>query len=89
MTTAPNKEIINHIKSKAKNEERMNRFTGQSIMLTKEESIIHDRIFINELAATLEDKELGYGGSKLWNKVRKDINYFRQHNAEAYMVLLD
>ena len=89
MTTAPNKEIINHIKSKAKNEERMNRFTGQSIMLTKEESIIHDRIFINELAATLEDKELGYGSSKLWDKVRKDINYFRQHNAEAYMVLLD
>jgi len=72
-----------------KTEERKNRFTGESIMLTKEESIIHDRIFINELAATLEDKELGYGGSKLWDKVRKDINYFRQHNAEAYMVLLD
>ena len=72
-----------------KTEERKNRFNGQSIMLTKEESIIHDRIFINELAATLEDKELGYGGSKLWDKVRKDINYFRQHNAEAYMVLLD
>ena len=72
-----------------KTEERKNRFSGQSIMLTKEESIIHDRIFINELAATLEDKELGYGGSKLWDKVRKDINYFRQHNAEAYMVLLD
>ena len=72
-----------------KTEERKNRFSGQSIMLTKEESIIHDRIFINELAATLEDKELGYGGSKLWDKVRKDINYFRQYNAEAYMVLLD
>ena len=70
-------------------EERKNRFNGESIMLTKEESIIHDRIFINELAATLEDKELGYGGSKLWDKVRKDINYFRQHNADAYMVLLD
>ena len=69
--------------------ERKNRFTGQSIMLTKEESIIHDRIFINELGATIEDKELGYGGSKLRDKVRKDINYFRQHNAEAYMVLLD
>jgi hypothetical protein len=39
-----------------KTEERKNRFSGQSIMLTKEESIIHDRIFINELAATLEDK---------------------------------
>ena len=39
-----------------KTEERKNRFSGQSIMLTKEEPIIHDRIFINELAATLEDK---------------------------------
>jgi len=76
-------------KQEERTEERKNRFTGQSIMLTKEESIIHDRIFINELAATIEDKELGYGASKLWDKVRKDINYFRQHNAEAYMVLLD
>ena len=73
-----------------KTEERNNRFSGESIMLTKEESIIHDRIFINELAATLEDKAAGVDGtSKLWDKVRKDINYFRQHNAEAYMVLLD
>ena len=72
-----------------KTEERKNRFNGESIMLTKEEAIKHDRIFINELGATIEDKELGYGGSKLWDKVRKDINWFRQHNAEAYMVLLD
>jgi len=72
-----------------KTEERKNRFSGESIMLTKEESIIHDRIFINELAATLEDKVSGYGSSKLWDKVRKDIGWFRQHNAEAYMVLLD
>ena len=73
-----------------KTEERKNRFSGQSIMLTKEESIIHDRIFIYELGATLEDKAAGVDGtSKLWDKVRKDINYFRQHNAEAYMVLLD
>jgi len=73
-----------------KTEERKNRFSGESIMLTKEESIIHDRIFINELAATLEDKAAGVDGtSKLWDKVRKDINYFRQHNAEAYMTLLD
>ena len=73
-----------------KTEERKNRFNGESIMLTKEESIIHDRLFINELAATLEDKAAGVDGtSKLWDKVRKDINYFRQNNAEAYMVLLD
>ena len=70
-------------------EERKNRFTGQSIMLTKEEASKHDAIFINELAATLEDKVSGYGSSKLWDKVRKDISWFRKHNAEAYMVLLD
>ena len=71
-------------------EERKNRFSGESIMLTKDESIIHDRIFMNELAATLEDKAAGVDGtSKLWDKVRKDINYFRKNNAEAYMVLLD
>ena len=80
----------NRVNSTEKTEERKNRFTGQSIMLTKEESIIHDRIFINEMEATLEDKDAGVDGtSKLWDKVRKDINYFRQHNAEAYMVLLD
>ena len=75
--------------SEERTEKRMNRFNGESVMLTKEEAIKHDRIFINELSATLEDKELGYGGSKLWEKVRADLNWFRQHNAKAYMVLLD
>ena len=70
-------------------EKRMNRFNGESVMLTKEEAIKHDRIFINELGATLEDKELGRGVSKLWDKVRADLDWFRQHNAKAYMVLLD
>ena len=70
--------------------ERKNGSNGESYMLNQKESIIHDRIFLNELAATLEDKAAGVDGtSKLWDKVRKDINYFRQHNAEAYMVLLD
>ena len=70
-------------------EERKNRFNGESIMLTKEEAAKHDAIFINELAATLEDKVSGYGSSKLWEKVRKDLDWFRRHNAKAYMVLLD
>ncbi len=76
-------------KQDERTEERKNRFTGESIMLTPAEAIKHDRIFINELGATLEDKQLGTGVSKLWDKVRADINWFRQHNAEAYMVLLD
>jgi len=71
-------------------EERRNRLTGQSFMLTKEEANKHDAIFINELAATLEDKERDdVGISKLWELVRRDLDWFRKNNAEAYMVLLD
>ena len=75
-------------------EERKNRFNGESVMLTKEEAKIHDRLFINELAATLEDKAAGYdGASKLWDKdydiVRKGLDKFSRMNAEAYMTLLD
>ena len=71
-------------------EERRNRFTGESIMLTKEEAIKHDRIFINELQATIEDKERGdVGISKFWEFVRRDLDWFRKHNPKAYMVLLD
>ena len=72
-----------------KTHERQNRFSGESIMLTREEAKIHDSIFYYEYSATLEDKKLGWGGSKLWDKVRENINWFRKNNAEAYMVLLD
>ena len=81
--------IIQDMTNTERTEERKNRFTGESIMLTKEEAAKHDAIFINELAATLEDKQLGYGGSKLWDKVRANLDWFRKHNAKAYMVLLD
>ena len=83
--------IISDMKTNTDNrtEERKNRFNGESILLTKEDANKNDAIFINELAATLEDKVSGYGSSKLWEKVRKDLDWFRQHNAKAYMVLLD
>jgi len=73
-----------------KTEERKNRFNGESVMLTAEEARRHDNIFINELAATMEDKAAGIDGhSEKWKAVRKDLDWFRQHNASAYMVLLD
>ena len=84
--------IIPDMKTNTDNrtEERRNRFTGQSIMLTPEEANKHDAIFINELQATLEDKERDdVGISKLWELVRRDLDWFRKNNAEAYMVLLD
>ena len=72
-----------------KTEERKNRFTGESIMLTKKEAMKHDQIFMAEAIATIEDKTLGTGASKHWDTMRKLLNWFRQHNAKAYMVLLD
>ena len=74
---------------KDKTEERKNRFNGESVMLTKEEAKKHDQIFFDEIQATIEDKTLGTGGSKHWESMRKNLNWFRQHNAKAYMVLLD
>jgi len=70
-------------------EERKNRFTGESIMLTKQEAKRHDYIFIAEMMATLEDKTLGTGGSKHWQIMRNHLDWFRKNNAKAYMVLLD
>ena len=70
-------------------EERKNRFTGQSILLTKQEAKKHDEIFLYEIMATLEDKTLGTGASKHWDTMRKHLDWFMKHNAKAYMVLLD
>ena len=37
-------------------EKRVNRFSGESVMLTKEEAKRHDQIYLSmKLAATLED----------------------------------
>ena len=54
-----------------KTEERKNRFTGESIMLTKEEARRHDCIFLAEVMATLHDKKVGHGMSKQMRKVTR------------------
>jgi len=70
-----------------KTEERKNRFTGESVMLTKEEADRHDCIFIAESMAEFHsDPDVK---DKHYKIMRKHLNWFRQHNAEAYMVLLD
>ena len=68
---------------------RRNRFTGESIELTKEEAEKHDKIFYHEALATLEDRTLGTGVSKHWKIMQKHLDWFRRNNAKAYMVLLD
>ena len=77
------------LKEIERTEERKNRFSGESIMLTKEEARIHDCIFLAEIMATLEDKTKGEGESKHWQIMRDHLNWFRKNNAKAYMVLLD
>ena len=70
-------------------EKRVNRFNGESVMLTPKEAKIHDEIFIHEVEATLEDYKLGRGASKHWKIMREHLDWFRKNNADAYMVLLD
>ena len=73
-----------------KTEIRKNRFNGESIQLTKEEANKYDAIINNEWAATQEDElRQDVGISQLWEAVRRDLDWFRRHNAKAYMVLLD
>jgi len=70
-----------------KTEERKNRFSGESYMLTKEEADRHDCIFLAESMAEFHaDPDTK---DKHYKIMRKHLNWFRQHNAKAYMVLLD
>ena len=69
---------------------RHNRFNGEAILLTLKEADKYDAIINNERAATEEDElRQDVGISELWNAVRRDLDWFRKHNAKAYMVLLD
>ena len=78
------------LNTEERTEERKNRFNCYSIMLTKEEANKYDAIIHNELEATIEDEERDdVGISKYWDFVRRDLDWFRKHNAKAYMVLLD
>ena len=77
--------IIPNMKTNTDNrtEERKNRFTGESILLTKEEAMKHDAIFLAEIMATLEDKTLGEGASKHWDIIRKHLDWFMKNNAHV------
>ena len=59
-----------------KTEERKNRFNGESVMLTAEEARRHDNIFINELAATLEDQEAGIDGHTAKRGRQRRVHHF-------------
>ena len=66
-----------------------NRFTGQETTMPKFAAAVYDIIMGSELIASQEDQHLGDGGSKQWDNVRKGLDWFKQHFAEQYMVVLD
>ena len=66
-----------------------NHLSGESITLPRFAKSVRDGILYYEWNANEEDKRLGWGGSKLWKEVRSGLNWFRQHFAKEYMVLLD
>jgi len=61
-----------------------NRFTGQSVELNNIELSMYD--FVMGANMTLE---MNVGGDEIVRDLRKGLSWFRQNNAEAYMVLLD
>ena len=57
-------------------EKRTNPFSGQSVMLTEEEALLHDSVKQSEMTGN-------------YKQMQKDLTKFAKLNASAYMTLLD
>ena len=73
---------------------RQNPFSGQSIQLPEFAAVIYDNVINLNLKAEMKDKAMGMepgfsSNQDDWQKVRDGLNFFRQHFAREYMVLLD
>ena len=66
-----------------------NPFSGESIAMPRFAVAVYDVIMGSNLIAERYDATHGMGTSPDWKLVRKGLDWFRQHNAKAYMVLLD
>jgi len=53
-----------------------NRFSGESIVIPSDAVAVYDSI-------------IGAEYTKNWDTVRKGLDWFRKHEPDAYMVLLD
>jgi len=64
-----------------------NRFTGQSIELNNIELSMYD--FVMGATMAYEFGGISPANNEIVRDLRKGLSWFRQNNAEAYMVLLD
>ena len=62
-----------------------NRFSGEEYKLNNVELSMYDFIIGSTIVMEMSG---GYKHTDV-NELRKGLDWFRQHNAEAYMVLLD
>jgi len=70
-------------------EEVKNPFSGESIAMPKFAVAVYDVTMGSNLIAEQYDQKNGTGTAPQWNTVRKGLDWFRQHFAKEYMVLLD
>jgi len=73
---------------------RQNPFSGQSIQLPEFAAVIYDNVIQLNLKAERKDRATnqkpGFSDNQDdWQLVRNGLNFFRQHFAKEYMVLLD
>ena len=73
---------------------RQNPFSGQSIQLPEFAAVIYDHVIrLNHRAEGIDratNQRPGFSDNQDdWQLVRNGINFFRQHFAKEYMVLLD
>ena len=61
-----------------------NRFSGEEYELNAMELSMYDFVMGSTILV-----EMGGGGPNMIKNLRRGLSWFRQHNAEAYMVLLD
>ena len=66
-----------------------NPFSGQKAILPKFAVAVYDVTTGSNLLAEGYDRKHGMGSSPAWKDVRKGLDWFRQHFAKEYMVLLD
>ena len=66
-----------------------NPFSGESIDLPNFAAEVYDVTMQFNHRAEEYDQKHGMGAASLWPQVRKGLDWFRQHFAKQYMVLLD
>ena len=66
-----------------------NPFSGESIAMPRFAVAVYDVTMGSNHIAESYDQKHGMGTSPTWKDVRKGLDWFRQHFAKEYMVLLD